>query len=170
MQCLTGKELPAPGEERGAEYESNQEYTSTMKAARTPDGTGGTPKIGVPVTGRTKFYHCMDEVLSLHDMDYVGVDTCSARSVSSEISDFLFLDRSLQARMSVSLNGVGEGGPKVLARGPHPDPHPPLALLLLLLTVYHHIIIIIEGILKKWNFFKLFSFGANFGKLIFTYI
>jgi hypothetical protein len=56
-------------------------------------------------------------VQSLHDMDYVGIDTCSARSVSSEISDFLFLDRSLEASMSVSLNGVGEGGPRVLARG-----------------------------------------------------
>ncbi len=59
-----------------------------------------------------------DNVQSLHNMDYVAIDTCSARSVSSEISDLLFLDRSLQARMSVSLNGVGEGGPRVLARGP----------------------------------------------------
>ena len=41
---------------------SNQEYTSTMKAARTPDGTGGNPKIGVPVTHLRPFFqplHCV---------------------------------------------------------------------------------------------------------------
>jgi len=59
-----------------------------------------------------------DGILSLHPMEYVGIDTCSARSVSSEIADFLYLDRSENARNSVSLNGVGEGGPEVLARGP----------------------------------------------------
>ncbi len=29
---------------------SNQDYTSAMKTASSPDGTGGNPKIGVPVT------------------------------------------------------------------------------------------------------------------------
>ena len=45
---------------------------------------------------------------ALHPLDYVGVDTCSARSVSTEIADFLYLDRSHSARNSVSLNGIGE--------------------------------------------------------------
>jgi hypothetical protein len=58
------------------------------------------------------------EALCLHPLNYVGIDTCSARSVSSEIGDFLFLDRSERARNSVSLSGVGEGGPEVLGRGP----------------------------------------------------
>jgi hypothetical protein len=58
------------------------------------------------------------EVLCLHPLNYVGIDTCSARRVSSEIGDFLFLDRSERARNSVSLSGVGEGGPEVLGRGP----------------------------------------------------
>jgi hypothetical protein len=55
---------------------------------------------------------------ALHPLDYVGIDTCSARSVSTEIADFLYLDRSHKARNSVSLNGIGEGGPEVLGRGP----------------------------------------------------
>jgi hypothetical protein len=55
---------------------------------------------------------------SLHDMRYVGIDTCSAVSVSTELADFFYLDRSVKARTSVSLNGVGSGGPCVLGRGP----------------------------------------------------
>ena len=58
------------------------------------------------------------ETFSLHPLNYVGMDTCSARSVSSEVSDFLYIDRSCKARNSISLNGVGEGGPEVLGRGP----------------------------------------------------
>jgi hypothetical protein len=58
------------------------------------------------------------EGLALHPMDHVGIDTCSARSVSSEIADFLYLDRSDKAIISVSLNGVGNGGPQILGRGP----------------------------------------------------
>ncbi len=42
-----------------------------------------------------------DGILSLHPMEYVGIDTCSARSVSSEIADFLYLDRSENAQLSV---------------------------------------------------------------------
>jgi hypothetical protein len=55
---------------------------------------------------------------SLHPMNHVGVDTCSAASVSSEIADFLYLDESVEARNSISLNGVGQGGPEVMGRGP----------------------------------------------------
>ena len=50
----------------------------------------------------------------LHDMRYVGIDTCSAVSVSTDLADFFYLDRSEEARTSVSLNGVGSGGPTVL--------------------------------------------------------
>ena len=57
-------------------------------------------------------------VKSLHDMRYVGIDTCSAVSVSTELADFFYLDRSEEAKTSVSLNGVGSGGPLVLGRGP----------------------------------------------------
>ncbi len=59
-----------------------------------------------------------DDGLALHPMDHVGIDTCSARSVSSEIADFLYLDTSVRAINSVELNGVGNGGPTVLGRGP----------------------------------------------------
>ncbi len=60
----------------------------------------------------------VNEAPSLHPLDYVGMDTCSARSVSSEISDFLYVDRSARAINSVELNGVGAGGPVILGRGP----------------------------------------------------
>ncbi len=56
--------------------------------------------------------------LSLHPLNYVVMDTCSARSVSSEVSNFLYVDRSERARTSVELNGVGAGGPVILGRGP----------------------------------------------------
>jgi hypothetical protein len=37
----------------------------------------------------------------------VGIDTCSALSVSTEREDFVFIDRSEGARESVSLRGIG---------------------------------------------------------------
>ncbi len=43
----------------------------------------------------------------LHSMDAVGIDTCSALSVSMRREDFLFLDSSISARNSVVLRGVG---------------------------------------------------------------
>ncbi len=55
---------------------------------------------------------------ALHPLDHVGIDTCSAVSVSTEIADFVYLDTSIEARNSLSLNGVGEGGPMILGRGP----------------------------------------------------
>jgi hypothetical protein len=48
----------------------------------------------------------------------MGIDTCSAVSVSTETADFLFVDRSYEARHPISLNGVGDGGPVILGRGP----------------------------------------------------
>jgi hypothetical protein len=55
---------------------------------------------------------------ALHPLDYIGVDTCSAMSISTEESDFLFLDKSEAAVRSVSLGGVGGNGSKVGGRGP----------------------------------------------------
>ncbi len=55
---------------------------------------------------------------ALHPLNYVGMDTCSAMSVSTEESDFLYLDTSPEARSSVELNGVGGGNSKVQGRGP----------------------------------------------------
>jgi hypothetical protein len=43
----------------------------------------------------------------LHSLDYVGIDTCSALSVSTENKDFVYIDRSVEARESVSLRGIG---------------------------------------------------------------
>lgn len=55
---------------------------------------------------------------ALHSLDYIGVDTCSAMSVSTEQSDFLYLDKSKAAVQSVSLGGVGGNESVVLGRGP----------------------------------------------------
>jgi hypothetical protein len=53
-------------------------------------------------------YSCMpSNTDALHNMEVVGIDTCSALSVSTREEDFLFLDRSLQATESVVLRGVG---------------------------------------------------------------
>jgi hypothetical protein len=60
----------------------------------------------------------IDGTHSLHPLNYVGMDTCNARSVSSEVSDFLYVDRCERAKNSVELNGVGAGGPVILGRGP----------------------------------------------------
>ncbi len=40
-------------------------------------------------------------------LDRVGIDTCSALSVSSRREDFLWLNESKQAKKSVILRGVG---------------------------------------------------------------
>jgi hypothetical protein len=55
---------------------------------------------------------------ALHPLDYVGIDTCSAMSVSTEVRDFLYLDTSKEACKSIELNGVGGGDSCVRGRGP----------------------------------------------------
>ena len=55
---------------------------------------------------------------ALHPLDHIGVDSCSAMSVSTERLDFLYLDPSEEAITSVELNGVGGGDSKVVGRGP----------------------------------------------------
>jgi hypothetical protein len=54
---------------------------------------------------------------ALHDLDRVGIDTCSAVAVSTEREDFLFIDDSPEAKDSVTLRGVGEN-PVIGGRGP----------------------------------------------------
>jgi hypothetical protein len=48
----------------------------------------------------------------------VGIDTCSALSVSSRSDDFLWLDTSVKAKRSVILRGVGGDTAKIGGRGP----------------------------------------------------
>ncbi len=55
---------------------------------------------------------------ALHSMEVVGIDTCSALSVSTREEDFLFLDRSKLATDSVVLRGVGGSDAKIGGRGP----------------------------------------------------
>ena len=51
-------------------------------------------------------------------MEMVGIDTCSALSVSTRREDFLFLDSSKKAIHSVVLRGVGGSDAKIGGRGP----------------------------------------------------
>ena len=55
---------------------------------------------------------------SLHDLELVGIDTCSAVSVSTEVEDFLYVDDSPEAKESVTLNGVGGANTSIDGRGP----------------------------------------------------
>ncbi len=50
---------------------------------------------------------CLVATSALHSMDHVGIDTCCAMSVSSEIEDFTFINSSDAARNLISLRGVG---------------------------------------------------------------
>jgi hypothetical protein len=61
--------------------------------------------------------------LPIHDspllpLNCVGIDTCSALSVSSERTDFPFLDESNEAKRSISLRGIGGEQSSVGGRGP----------------------------------------------------
>jgi len=51
-------------------------------------------------------------------LDRVGIDTCSALSVSSRKDDFLWLDESKDAKKSVILRGVGGDTATIGGRGP----------------------------------------------------
>ena len=50
----------------------------------------------------------------LHPMNVVGIDTCSAMSVSTRRVDFLYIDSSSEARSSVVLRGVGGNNATIL--------------------------------------------------------
>ncbi len=51
-------------------------------------------------------------------LDLVGIDTCSALSVSSRSEDFMWIDKSREAKRSVVLRGVGGDSAKIGGRGP----------------------------------------------------
>jgi hypothetical protein len=51
-------------------------------------------------------------------LDLVGIDTCSALSVSSRKEDFLWVDNSLEAKRSIILRGVGGDSTRIGGRGP----------------------------------------------------
>ena len=55
---------------------------------------------------------------ALHPLELIGIDTCSALSVSTEESDFWFLDKSAEARNSVAIRGVGGKASEIIGRGP----------------------------------------------------
>ncbi len=66
---------------------------------------------------------CLPTVLTieashLHPLDHVGIDTCSALTVSTPRDDFLFIDSSEQAKASVTLRGIGGDQNAVGGRGP----------------------------------------------------
>ncbi len=69
--------------------------------------------------GGPTFYTCMPTGTdSLHSMEAVGIDTCSALSVSTREEDFLFLDKSPKVMNSCVLRGVGGSDAKIGGRGP----------------------------------------------------
>jgi hypothetical protein len=54
----------------------------------------------------------------LHSLNCVGIDTCSALSVSTELRDFSHINASEDAKSSVSLRGIGGDKSIVKGRGP----------------------------------------------------
>ena len=78
------------------------------------DREGGSAK----KKGKTTLVIKISLANSLHDLDLVGIDTCSAVSVSTEKEDFIFIDESREARDSVSLRGVGGSSSVIGGRGP----------------------------------------------------
>ena len=55
--------------------------------------------------------------IELYSLDYIGIDTCSALSVSTQVGDFINLDTSQAAKDSVSIRGVGGIDSTVGGRG-----------------------------------------------------
>lgn len=60
-------------------------------------------------------YTCM--VAPLHSLDVIGINTCSARSVSTRPEDFVVIDDSPRAKDSIRIQGVSGSGSKVRGRG-----------------------------------------------------
>ena len=54
----------------------------------------------------------------LLEMDTIGIDTDSSKSMSTRVEDFIWIDKSNEARGSVDLSGVGGSNTKVGGRGP----------------------------------------------------
>ena len=69
--------------------------------------------------GQTCLVGCLSKRKDpLLPLDRVGIDTCSALSVSSSRKDFLWLDESKEAKKSVILRGVGGESARIGGRGP----------------------------------------------------
>ncbi len=82
------------------------------------DGQGN-PRVRLePKSGKTTLVVRISLANALHDLDLVGIDTCSAVSVSTEKEDFIFVDESREARDSVTLRGVGGSSSVIGGRGP----------------------------------------------------
>jgi hypothetical protein len=72
----------------------------------------------VNTPGKTTLVIRVSLANSLHDLDLVGIDTCSAVSVSTERDDFIFVDESREAKDSVTLSGLGGSSSVIGERGP----------------------------------------------------
>jgi hypothetical protein len=72
----------------------------------------------IPTPGKTTLVVRVSLANSLHDLDLVGIDTCSAVSVSTEKDDFIFVDESKEAKDSVTLRGVDGSSSAIGGRGP----------------------------------------------------
>jgi hypothetical protein len=72
-----------------------------------PDGEENPRDRKEPKPGKTTLVVRISLANALHDLDLVGIDTCSAVSVSTEKEDFIFIDESREAKDSVTLRGVG---------------------------------------------------------------
>jgi hypothetical protein len=70
--------------------------------------TESSPTTCLPISGSSP----------LLPLNYVGIDTCSALSVSTQRADFSFLDESIAAKESVSLRGIGGEQSSIGGRGP----------------------------------------------------
>ncbi len=66
-------------------------------------------EVRIPRSKKGKTVLTISLLNALHDLERVGIDTCSAVVVSTEPEDFLFIDDSPEAKESVSLRGVRGG-------------------------------------------------------------
>jgi hypothetical protein len=75
-------------------------------------------EVRIPRSKKGKTVLTISLLNALHDLERVGIDTCSAVAVSTEPEDFLFIDDSPEAKESVSLRGVGGENTAIGGRGP----------------------------------------------------
>jgi hypothetical protein len=75
-------------------------------------------EVRTPKTKKGKTVLIISLLNALHDLDRVGIDTCSAVAVSTEPEDFLFIDDSPEVKDYVSLRGAGGDNSVIGGRGP----------------------------------------------------
>ncbi len=71
----------------------------------------------IPKNNKTTLVVRVSLVNAFHDLDLVGIDTCSAVSVSTEKKDFIFIDESNEAKDPLTLHGVGGSSLVIGGRG-----------------------------------------------------